>query len=185
MQAKVADNLIFQIKDQHIHTKATLSLSPHKDGDTLRMVKSETPGYQKKLFQTFKIKALGITSTHNLLSDKSLTKICVKSRDSLEDLTIRNCVHLTNTCLSLNIGYVKRLIRLDLSYSKQIDDTVVNVIALELRNLKKLCLRFLALLTANSIAKILEFSKLEGLDLSGCFNVNLDLALVKLKKNST
>ncbi len=118
------------------------------------------------------------------MSDKSFTKICVKSRDSLEDLAIKNCIHLTNSCLSDNIGHLKRLIRLDLSYSKQIDDTVVNVIALELRNLKKLCLRFLSQVTALSISKVLEFSNLEGLDLSGCFNVNLDLVLVKLKNNN-
>lgn len=126
---------------------------------------------------------MGINSTHNFFSDKSFSKICVKSRDSLEDLAIKNCIHLSNTCLSDNLGSVKRLIRLDLSYSKQIDDTVLNVIAIELRNLKKLCLRFLTLITATSVGKVLEYSKLEGLDISGCFNVNLDLVLIKMKTN--
>ena len=107
----------------------------------------------------------------------------MKSRDSLEDLAIKNCIHLTNSCLGDNLACVKRLIRLDLSYSKQIDDSVLNVIAMELRNLKKLCLRFLTLITAASISKVLEQSKLEGLDISGCFNVNLDFAMIKMKTN--
>ena len=60
---------------------------------------------------------------------------------------------------------------------------MLNAIALELRNLKKLCLRFLTLITAASIGKVLEYTKLEGLDLSGCFNVNLDLVMMKMKSN--
>ena len=56
---------------------------------------------------------------------------------------------------------------------------------MELRNLKKLCLRFLTLITAASISKVLEQSKLEGLDISGCFNVNLDMTMMKMKTNQT
>ena len=57
-----------------------------------------------RLFQTFKIKALGVGSNHNLFSDKSLTKVCTRSRHSLEDLAIKNAIHLTNANLAENLS---------------------------------------------------------------------------------
>ena len=51
-----------------------------------------------------------------------------------------------------------------------------------MRNLKKLCLRFLNLITQESVNMVLDHLKLlEGLDLSGCFGVNLDLPMYKLR----
>lgn len=77
-----------------------------------------------------------------------------------------------------------KLMRLDLSYTKQIDDSVVKSIALNLRNLKKLTLRFLNEISADSIVAVIEHQKfLEGLDISGCFKVNLDAILVKMRGN--
>jgi hypothetical protein len=65
--------------------------------------------------------------------------------------------------------------RLDLSYSKEIDDSVVKVIAHDIRTLKKLCLRFLTKLTSDSMTLVIDNLKLlEGLDISGCFGINLD-----------
>jgi len=110
--------------------------------------------------------------------------VCQRSRDSLEDFTVRNATNLTNSCFSENLGILKRLIRLDLSYSKQVDDTVIKTIAVELRNLKKLCLRFLSLITHESVNYIMDNLKLlEGLDLSGCFGINLELPMIKLRDN--
>lgn len=139
---------------------------------------------QKRLFQTFKIKALGVGSAHNFISDKSFAKVCIRSRHSLEDLAVKNALLISNQCLIDNVTQLSRLSALDLSYSKQVDDSVIKAIALSLRNLKKLCLRFLALLTSESICLALENLKnLEGLDISGCFAVNLDVAMIKLRGN--
>jgi hypothetical protein len=86
--------------------------------------------------------------------------------------------------MSENLGGLKRLTRLDLSYSKQIDDSVITTVACEIRNLKKLCLRFLNLITHESIIKVVDNLKLlEGLDLSGCFGINLELPMIKLRDN--
>lgn len=110
--------------------------------------------------------------------------MCQKSRDSLEDFAIRNAINLTNLCVSENLASLKRLVRLDLSYTKQLDDTVIKAVAGEMRNLKKLCLRFLNLITHDSVNLVLEHLKLlEGLDLSGCFGVNLDLPMYKLREH--
>jgi hypothetical protein len=76
-------------------------------------------------------------------------------------------------------------VRLDLSYSKQIDDTVVKAVAVNLRGLRKLCLRFLNLLTAESILCVLEHLKqLEGLDISGCFAISLDGIMTRFRDNT-
>lgn len=138
----------------------------------------------KRLFQTFKIKALGVGSNNNLFSDKSLTKVCGRSRHSLEDLAIKNAIHLTNNSLLENLSILTRLQRLDLSYTKQIDDVVVKSVAMNVRNLKKLCLRFLGEITGESVALALENLKLlEGVDISGCFKVNLDTLMSKFRDN--
>ena len=107
------------------------------------------------------------------MSDKSLSKVCFRSKHSLEDLALKNAVHLTNESILENLSLLQRLVRLDLSYTKQIDDVVIKAIANKMRSLKKISLRFLNEITSDSIVMILDQQKmLEGLDISGCFKVS-------------
>ena len=123
-------------------------------------------------------------SNHNFMSDKSLSKVCFRSKHSLEDLALKNAVYLTNESILENLSLLQRLVRLDLSYTKQIDDVVIKAIATKMRSLKKISLRFLNEITSDSIVMILDQQKmLEGLDISGCFKVNLDSTMVKLRDN--
>jgi hypothetical protein len=65
-----------------------------------------------------------------------------------------------------------------------VDDTVVKAIANSVKNLRKLSLRFLNEITGDSVALALENLKLlEGVDISGCFKVNLDALMGKFKDN--
>lgn len=90
-----------------------------------KVAKASENENKQRLFQTFKIKALGLGTAHNLFSDKSLAKVCNRSRHSLEDLAIKNAINLTNSCIAESISPLQKLQRLDLSYTKQIDDAVV------------------------------------------------------------
>jgi hypothetical protein len=109
-----------------------------------------------RLYQTFKIKTQGVGSNHNFLSDKTLTKVCLRSKHSLEDLALKNAVHLSTGCLSESLPILERLVRLDLSYSKQIDDVVIKSFGSKLRNLKKLALRFLNEISAESLLVVID-----------------------------
>jgi hypothetical protein len=61
---------------------------------------------------------------------------------------------------------------------------VVKIVAVELKSLRSLCLRFLSLVTASSLTVAFDNLKfLEGLDISGCFNINMDLVLLKMREN--
>lgn len=126
------------------------------DKSVARVAKAPENGNNQRLFETFKIKALGLGTMHNLFSDKSLAKVCNRSRHSLEDLAIKNAINLTNSCISESISPMYKLQRLDLSYTKQIDDVVVKQIAFHVRGLKKLSLRFLSEITAESVSLALE-----------------------------
>lgn len=69
---------------------------------------------------------------------------------------------------------LKSLQKLDLSYCRQIDDSVVSAVATELPQLRNIGLRFLNNITKDSITKILDNMRgLEGLDISGCFSIDL------------
>ncbi len=56
---------------------------------------------------------------------------------------------------------------------------------MQMRNLKKLCIRFLNLVTAEGVGMVVDNLKmLEGLDISGCFTVNLDQVMSKVRGNT-
>jgi hypothetical protein len=82
-----------------------------------------------------------------------------------------------------SLSLLTNLVKLDLSYCKQIDDSTVVALCTKLPQLKNVSLRFLNLLTGESLKACLEHLKnLEGLDISGCFQ--MDLAhLNKLRSN--
>jgi len=97
---------------------------------------------------------------------------------------IRNGSYLSNQALSDSLVILKNLQKLDLSYCRQVNDAVVIKAATELPSLKNIGLRFLSLLTGESIRQIFDSCKnLEGLDISGCFSVDLN-CLIKLRGNS-
>lgn len=196
LQTRVADTLLQQIKNSgscggNHFFKAPMGLHAIDTTSGCALLtsqkilqKTNQDENKHRLYQTFKIKALGVGSNHNFLSDKSLTKICQRSKNSLEDLALKNAVYLTNSCLVENLSSLQRLIRLDLSYTKQIDDSVIKIVAVQFRNLKKLSLRFLNEITSESVSLVLEHQKLlEGLDLSGCFKINLDTLMIKFRDN--
>jgi len=81
---------------------------------------------------------------------------------------------------------LKNLQKLDLSYCKQVDDSVILALCgAELKQMKNFSLRFLNLLTSESLKAIFEtFKGLEGLDISGCFGMDLQ-SLSKLRGNTT
>jgi hypothetical protein len=61
---------------------------------------------------------------------------------------------------------------------------VIKTVSQNVKNLKKLSLRFLNEITGESVAFALENLKfLEGVDLSGCFKINLDALMGKFKDN--
>lgn len=74
----------------------------------------------------FKLKSKSIKSPDNFISDKSLLKICKKSKESLEELCIRNGDRLSKDNLVKSIQTLTKLQKLDLSYAKQMDDDAVN-----------------------------------------------------------
>ncbi len=136
-----------------------------------------------RLFQTFKIKTQAINSRYNFMSNTSLKNLCERSYASLQDLCIRNAQCLTNEVIVKSLSQMKNLQKLDLSYCKQIDDTTVTTLCVELPQLKNISLRFLNLITGESLKAVLENLKgLEGLDISGCFSIDLG-CLTKLKGN--
>jgi len=78
----------------------------------------------------------------------------------------------------------KSLQKLDLSYCKQIDDKVAVTLCSELPQLKNISLRFCNLLTGETLRAITDNLKdLEGLDVSGCFAMDLS-GLLRLRGNS-
>jgi len=92
----------------------------------------------------------------------------------MQDFCIRNGQYLSNETLTVSLSMLKSLIKLDLSYCKQIDDKVVLALCSEMKLIKNLSLRFLNLLTGDSLKGVLEnFKGLEGLDISGCFGMDL------------
>ena len=138
-----------------------------------------------RLFETFKIKTVAVNSKHNFLSDTSLRSLCRQSRQSLKDLCIRNGPWLSNDAIVSSISMLNSLIKLDLSYCKQVNDAAIRSLAIAVPNLKNLSLRFLGELTGEGLKSVLEHQKgLEGLDLSGCFAIDLS-ALNKLRGNTT
>ena len=84
-----------------------------------------------------------------------------------------------------SLSICSSLQKLDLSYCKQIDDSTIIQIMKALPNkLKNLSLRFCNLLTGEALKAILDYQpNLEGLDISGCFGMDLG-ALVKLRGNA-
>lgn len=139
----------------------------------------------KRLLQSFKIKTRTINSQHNFISDQSLFKLCSKSCKSLEDVCLRNGAFLSNEVILNSLVQLKQLQRLDLSYCRQIQDFVIISTVIELTNLKNLSLRFLTLLTGEAFRAIMKNLKsLQGLDISGCFGIDLS-ALSVLRSNRT
>lgn len=76
--------------------------------------------------------------------------------------------------------------KVDLSYCKQIDDGTLITLAKTLpKQIRNLGLRFLDMVTGDSLKAILEnLIHLEGLDISGCFGMDLS-ALCRLRGNCT
>lgn len=83
------------------------------------------------------------------------------------------------------LSQLVNLQKLDLSYSKQIDDATLIELSLILpKRIRNLSLRFLDKLTGDSLKAILEnLIFLEGLDISGCFGLDLSV-LCKLRGNT-
>jgi hypothetical protein len=106
MEAKVAGTLLTQIKASS--SKFSTCMVKHEEHiKTHKFDAGAACGQndnQYRLYSSFKIKALGVGSTHNFLSDKSLIKICLKSRYSMEDLALKNALQLSNSCLSESIS---------------------------------------------------------------------------------
>jgi hypothetical protein len=103
----------------------------------------------------------------------------------MQDFCIRNGQYLSNESLTMSLSMLKGLVKLDLSYCKQIDDKVVLALCSEMKLIKNLSLRFLNLLSGESLKAVVEnFKEIEGLDISGCFGMDLG-CLQKLRGNNT
>ena len=84
-----------------IHTKVAERLFTFD-----KNLRSQQPS---RLFKVFKIKAKSIKSKDNHLSDSSLVKICQTSKESMEELSIRNGERLSKASLIENIKVLKNL----------------------------------------------------------------------------
>lgn len=90
-----------------------------------RVAKSILTGKHRQrgmMFQAFKIKSKKLNSRNNCFSDKSLLSICQSSQHSLQELTIRNGHCLSEQGLSQSISLLNSLLRLDLSFCRQVTD---------------------------------------------------------------
>ena len=103
----------------------------------------------------------------------------------MQDFCIRNGQYLSNESLTQSLSLMRNLQKLDLSYCKQIDDKVMLTVCSEMKQVKNLAIRFLNLLTGDTLKAIIDnFKGLEGLDISGCFGMDLN-CLSKLRGNKT
>ena len=133
------------------------------------------------LFQAFKIKSKLLNSRNNCFSDKSLFAICDSSKNSLEDLTIRNGHRLSDSGLGFSISILKNLRRLDLSFCRQITDACL----LQIFSSDSICstlttlnVRFLNNITLRGLKPALVRTKaLRRLEMSACLQVELTPAL--------
>eukprot|EP00347_Sterkiella_histriomuscorum_P022700 403337486 len=174
-----------QIKffNQNIVLQARVADRLFDNQNNVSKTKGANSGRNSRLLKTFKIKTKAINSQHNFISDGSLHKLCYKSRSSLEEISIRNGTQLTNIAITKSISMLNSLQKLDLSYCRQIDDSVISSLSIELPQLKNIGLRFLNNITKDSLIKVLDnMRSLEGLDISGCFSIDLQ-CLTKLRGN--
>lgn len=125
-----------------------------KVADRLFTFSNNNSTYRSRLFKVFKIKSKSISSQDNFISDSSLQNLCYGSKDSLEEICIRNAHKLSNPNLINCLTAIQSLQKLDLSYCKQIDDEVITSICSKLTNLVSLSVRFLDLLTSESLNQI-------------------------------
>lgn len=137
---------------------------------------------QNRLLKIFKIKSRSINSPDNFISDSSLFKICRKSKESLEELCIRNGDRLSKENLIKSIQILNKLQKLDLSYTRQVDDSAINELYLQRKPITSLTMRMLKNLTSVGLRQILlNCPNLEGLDISGCVKMDL-LELIHIRR---
>ncbi len=169
----LADLIKRDFKKQYRFFKNKVGLQMQVSKGIFSSGRQRRPGV---LLKTFKIKADNINSTANLISNGTLTNLCYESRCSLRELSLRCAIHLKPEGLVSAISELYQLQKLDLSYTKIVNDDVVLAIAENNGDqLQSLALRCLPEISAVSIRAIVRHvPNLRQLDISGCVNIDLD-----------
>lgn len=128
------------------------------------------------LLKTFKMKAVKVNSKYNYISNTTLKKLCHKSRKSLRELAIRGATCLTADGIVESIGELFNLQKLDLSYSKMVNDDVIEqILKTNGDQLQSIALRCLPEITKRTIMALHKYApNLQQLDVSGCRGIELD-----------
>ena len=92
-------------------------------------VAKDTLNAKGRLYKSFKLKSQKLQTRSNLLSDRSLFKICELSSQSLKELVIRSSHYLSNTGILNSVLMLRKLKYLDFGYSASITDSVIIGIA--------------------------------------------------------
>eukprot|EP00340_Litonotus_pictus_P011945 CAMPEP_0170538162 /NCGR_PEP_ID=MMETSP0209-20121228/103152_1 /TAXON_ID=665100 ORGANISM="Litonotus pictus, Strain P1" /NCGR_SAMPLE_ID=MMETSP0209 /ASSEMBLY_ACC=CAM_ASM_000301 /LENGTH=309 /DNA_ID=CAMNT_0010839809 /DNA_START=2029 /DNA_END=2958 /DNA_ORIENTATION=+ len=121
------------------------------------------------LLEAFKIKPTSNKS--NFLSNNSVISICVSSRYTLKELTLRGCIKVNNKC-SEAIGKCTFLEKLDMSENFNIDTNFFKTISRPLKELNTLVLSDCSNLSDDTLPVLKKFSRLTALELSSCKNIS-------------